>query len=135
MPSVLWRRGDERLAMLNAKQVGPLLGLSPRKVYELARSGTLPSYRFGDAVRFAPEDVETYRTSCRSTGTSRQAAGALTLTAGLAALASVAASSFPQAGREPKPTRSTARKARPCTRSRKASPALGTPLVRLSICT
>ena len=121
--------------LLTAKQVAPLLGLSARKVYELARSGALPSYRFDDAVRFDPSDVEAYRTSCRSTGTSPQAAGALTLTAGLAALASVAASSFPQAGHDPKPTRSTARKARPCTRSRKASPALGTPSVKLSLCT
>lgn len=36
--------------MLSAKQVGPLLGLSARKVYELASTGALPSFRFGDAV-------------------------------------------------------------------------------------
>jgi excisionase family DNA binding protein len=75
--------------MLTAKQVGPLLGLSPRKVYELAATGTLPSFRFGDAVRFAPPDVETYRESCRSTKTSPPAAGDSTSTAASTAFASV----------------------------------------------
>lgn len=52
--------------MLTAKQVGPLLGISARAVYELAASGLLPSYRptaSKDAVRFDPADVETYRQS------------------------------------------------------------------------
>ena len=47
--------------MLTAKQVAAELGLSARKVYDLARSGALPSYRFGDSVRFEPQEVETYR--------------------------------------------------------------------------
>jgi excisionase family DNA binding protein len=52
--------------MLTAKQVGPLLGLSPRKVYELAKSGTLASYRFGRAIRYAEADVEAYRLAHQS---------------------------------------------------------------------
>lgn len=51
--------------MLNAKQVAERLGISARKVYELAASGHLPSYRFGGAVRFAPDDVDHYIASCR----------------------------------------------------------------------
>lgn len=51
--------------MLTAKEVAALLGLSARKVYELASSGKLPSYRFGDAVRFDPVDVEAFKASCR----------------------------------------------------------------------
>lgn len=51
--------------MINAKAVGLLLGLSATKVYDLARSGALVSYRFGGAVRFDPQDVEAYKQSCR----------------------------------------------------------------------
>lgn len=51
--------------MLSAKEVAALLGLSSRKVYAMASSGQLPSYRFGDAVRFDPVDVEAFKASCR----------------------------------------------------------------------
>lgn len=51
--------------MLTAAQVGAMLGLSPRKVYDMARSGEIQCYRFGDAVRFEPADVEAYKASCR----------------------------------------------------------------------
>lgn len=51
--------------MIDAKAVAALLGLSATKVYDLARSGALVSYRFGDAVRFDPADVEAYKQSCR----------------------------------------------------------------------
>ena len=66
--------------LLTAAQVATLLGLSVRAVYDLAASGELPSYRFGSAVRFAPEDVETYKTKCRSFGTKRESVSAINCT-------------------------------------------------------
>lgn len=47
--------------MLTAAQVAPLLGLSVRAVYDLARKGHLTHYRFGTAVRFDARDLEAYR--------------------------------------------------------------------------
>lgn len=96
--------------MLKASQVGPLLGLSPRTVYELARTGALPSYRFGDAVRFDPADVETYRTSCRSTGTSPTSAGAISSTASLTDDDAALAAYFRKAGLKPRRMPTTSRK-------------------------
>lgn len=40
--------------MLTAASVAKMLGIGRTTVYALARSGALPSYRFGDAVRFDP---------------------------------------------------------------------------------
>jgi excisionase family DNA binding protein len=47
--------------MLTAKQVGPLLGLSPRKVYELVREKRITFYDFGGCIRFDSEDVNEYK--------------------------------------------------------------------------
>jgi excisionase family DNA binding protein len=47
--------------MLTAKQVGPLLGLSPRKVYELAREKRITFYNFGGCIRFDRADVDEYK--------------------------------------------------------------------------
>lgn len=43
--------------MIDAAAVAKCLGISRRMVYDLARDGRLASYRFGDAVRFAPAVV------------------------------------------------------------------------------
>jgi excisionase family DNA binding protein len=51
--------------MLTAKQVAEMLGLSRSKVYELASSAKLPSYRFDGALRFESSDVETFITASR----------------------------------------------------------------------
>lgn len=51
--------------MLTAKQVAEMLGLSRSKVYELASSAKLPSYRFDGALRFASSDVETFIAASR----------------------------------------------------------------------
>ena len=48
---------------LKAKQAGVFLGLSARKLYELAASGELACYRFGGAVRFELADLEAYKAS------------------------------------------------------------------------
>jgi len=53
-------------AMLSAGHVAGLLGISRRHVYALAHRGDLPSYRFGDAIRFDPSDVEAYKSACRT---------------------------------------------------------------------
>jgi len=124
-------------AMLTARQVAALLGIKPRTVYDIPAE-KLPRYHLGakgGAVRYRPEDVEAYRASCRSTGTSAPDDGnsnSITASTGNA-LASVAF--FPLGGRERKPMPTTARKARPCTRSRPASPSLGTSLTKLSVVT
>lgn len=47
--------------MLTANDVSVQLGLSLTKVYDLARTGELPSYRFGSAVRFDQRDVSALR--------------------------------------------------------------------------
>lgn len=51
--------------LITAAAVGKLLGLSTRTIYDLAASRALPSYRFGDAVRFARADLEAYKAACR----------------------------------------------------------------------
>ena len=46
--------------MLTAKQVAEMLGLSRSKVYELANSAKLISYRFDGVLRFKLGDVEAF---------------------------------------------------------------------------
>jgi len=41
--------------------VATMLGISRTLVYDLARRGKLPSYRFGDAIRFEPADVQAFK--------------------------------------------------------------------------
>ncbi len=107
--------------MLTAKQVAPLLGLSSRKVYELARAGSLPSFRFDDAVRFDPADVETYRTSCRSTGTNPTNAGASSSTASFKVAGTDFRDFCRKAGLKPKLTSTTGEKGRASPRLRMVS--------------
>lgn len=123
--------------MLTAAEVAAKLGISPRAVYDIPER-RLPRYRFGaggGAVRFAPEDVEAYRASCRSIATSAPDGGASTSTTTSTGNAFGGANFSRPGGPEPKPKRSTARKARPYPRSRTASPSLGAPLTKLSLVT
>lgn len=124
--------------LLTAREVGALLGLSARAVYDAAAAGHLACYRLGvgrGAVRFDPADVEAYKAACRSTAIKPPAAGVSTLTSASTASAFGGASFSRPGGPDPKPTHSTARKARPCTRLPPASPSLGTTSTRLSIVT
>ena len=57
-PSPLPRGGPEGL--LAAPEVAKRLGVPLARVYELARTGTLPSVRFGRGVRFDPEALRTW---------------------------------------------------------------------------
>ena len=90
--------------MLTAADVAAQLGLSKRKVYELAASGRLAHYRFGDAVRFEQADVDTYRAACRSNGTPATSAGGGSSSAVWRASATGILDCFRKAGVEPKLT-------------------------------
>ena len=46
--------------LLNAAETGKRLRLSVPHVYTMAAAGTLPSIKFGRAVRFDPADVERF---------------------------------------------------------------------------
>lgn len=98
--------------MLTASAVAATLGIGRSTVYDLARRGELPSYRFGDALRFDPADVEVYRASCRSAGTRATSAGATNSTASLIVSGTALAAYFRKAGLEPKLTRTTEKRGR-----------------------
>lgn len=53
-------RGKVQRDLILARETARRLGLSVPHVYTLAASGTLPSVKFGKAVRFDPEDVERF---------------------------------------------------------------------------
>lgn len=94
--------------LLTAAQVADLLGLSTRAIYDLAAAPDgLPSFRFGTAVRFAPEDVESYKTRCRSFGTKRENASAINCTELLMDAESALINHFRARGLEPRPTHTT----------------------------
>lgn len=61
--------------MLTAKQVADMLGLSRSKVYDLARRGALPSYRFDGALRFEAADVEAFKVAHRVAPATEPAVG------------------------------------------------------------
>lgn len=69
--------------LINAAKAAEMLGISKRKVYDLAQDGKLQCYRIDSCIRFAPQDIEEYRASCRSATTKGISAGALNSTATL----------------------------------------------------
>jgi excisionase family DNA binding protein len=121
---------------INAKAAAAILGLSVRAVYALGEAGELTVYRPSlgrRTVRFDRAEVEAR--ACRSTATRKPDAGgsSSTTTSKASAFAGV---SFSQPGSpDPKPKRSTAKKARPYGRSRTDSPRLGASLTKLSLVT
>ncbi len=56
---------SEEKDLLRPRDVGRKLGLSVPHVYALAAAGSLPSVKFGRAVRFRPEDVDRFIQSHR----------------------------------------------------------------------
>lgn len=44
----------------NAAEVAGMLGVGKNKVYELAKTGELPSYRIGRKLRFSQRDIDAY---------------------------------------------------------------------------
>jgi len=109
--------------MLTASQVAQILGLSARFVYDLAARGELASHRFGGAVRFTVEDVETYRQSCRSAGTPATSAGGMSSTVLLRDTGTDLAAYFRAAGVKPKLTPTTGKSPRASRRLRVVSSA------------
>ena len=88
---------------ITAREAAARLGLSARKLYELAASGKLACYRFGGAVRFDRVDLEAYRASCRSPVTT-PANGSTSLTASSPARGSALTEYFQKAGRKSRQT-------------------------------
>lgn len=100
--------------MLDAKAAAARLGISARAVYDLAASGKLACFRLGvggGAVRFDPADIDTYLAACRSDGTPATSVGGSSLIASLRDADSELAAYFRKAGRKPRPTPSTAKRA------------------------
>ena len=91
---------------MTVKEAARELGLSPRKLYELAASGKLACYRFDGAVRFDRADLEVYKTSCRLPATI-QANGSTSLIASSPGRVNALTAYFRKAGRKSKPTNST----------------------------
>ena len=56
-------------ALLDVDGVADLLGISRRKVQQLAATGALIHVRVGRLYRFAPDDVRTYIQTNRRRGT------------------------------------------------------------------
>ena len=96
--------------LMTAKEVAASLRLGLSTVYGLARSGELPSVQIGDAVRFDPLDVETFKASCRRTTTRPANAGATNLTGLLMDADSALKNYFQKAGVQPRPMPTRARK-------------------------
>lgn len=100
---------------MTIQEAALMLGLSKRKLYELAQSRKIACYRFGSSIRFDIEDLEVYKTSCRLPATV-QATGTINLTASLPVRGSELTAFFLRAGRKNKPTNMTASKAPASTR-------------------
>ena len=91
------------LTAINAKAAAQVLGLSARKLYDLAKTGQLASYKFGGAVRFDLADIEIYKTSCRLPVIT-PVNGSISLTASLPGQDSELTEFFRQDGRKSKRT-------------------------------
>ena len=57
--------------MYRVNEVSKRLKLSISTVYELVKTGRLPSYKFGGSVRISEEDLERYMENCRVGPTER----------------------------------------------------------------
>lgn len=51
--------------LLNARELGELLGLSPSTVLDKFERNELPGFKIGRAVRFRPSEVEAWLEGCR----------------------------------------------------------------------
>ena len=46
--------------LINAKAASQLLGISPRKLWSLTNCNAIPSRRIGNAIRYAPVELEAW---------------------------------------------------------------------------
>ena len=53
-------KSEEKAGLLNAAETARRLRLSVPHIYTLAAAGSLPSIKFGRAVRFRPADVDRF---------------------------------------------------------------------------
>ena len=105
--------------MLTVKEAATALGLKPRTVYDLFKSGLLPGYRpTPKAIRFDERDVQEYLAKCRSTTTSETSASASPSAVSLRVGHSDLAAFFRKRGVEPKLKPSTSGKSRASTKLR-----------------
>ena len=51
---------NNALKLLNADDIAEILGISRSKVYQLMKSGDLPSVRIGKSVRVRKRDLEEF---------------------------------------------------------------------------
>ena len=93
------------MGLLTANEVAVLLNLSQTKIYELARTGELPHYRFGSSVRFNQQEVQDYIQSCKSAATVRRTAAISNLKVSIKAKESGLEGAFQALGIKLKPTR------------------------------
>ena len=93
--------------MLTAKQAAAHLGLGLRTIYTLARRQELACHRFGAAIRFDLADLDAYKTRYRSAAIT-PASGTTSLTATSTVSGSALTSYFRKAGRDHRPTHTTA---------------------------
>lgn len=101
--------------LIRVDAAAKMLGISARKVYELAKTRQLAHYRIGGSVRLSPKDIEEYLQQCRSATTPAISAGALSSTAQLLVAGSALADYFQKATPAPKHKRSTSQKQSACT--------------------
>lgn len=107
---------------VNIKAAAALLGVSARKVYDLAApDGPIPCYRIGRRITFNRQDILDYQESCRFTATKREVASSLNSTAVSMARGSGLEKLFQKHGIKPRLTPTTGKKARSSTPSRPAS--------------
>ena len=98
--------------MITAKKAAEMLGLSARKVYDLAApNGPIPCTRYSEkCIRFNEQDIENYRLSCQFTLMREIVVGASRSIKLSTASESVSQNFFRKLGIEPKPKRSTSQK-------------------------
>ena len=54
------------MKLINAKDVGEMLGYSDKWVYAMAARGEIPCVRLGRGVRFDPEDIKKWFESLKN---------------------------------------------------------------------
>nr|KAJ8740681.1 helix-turn-helix domain-containing protein [Delftia sp. PS-11] len=106
---------------ISVKDAAALLGVSARKVYDLAApSGPIPCYRIGRNINFDETDILEYKQQCRSVVTNRAVRSSLSSTASSTACVSALESAFRKLGVQPRLTNTTAKNQRASTQPRMA---------------
>jgi excisionase family DNA binding protein len=62
----IYLMGSRMGKLLKALEVAARLAVSEKMIYKLAKAGRLPAVRFGSAVRFDSDDVESFISAHKS---------------------------------------------------------------------